>query len=76
MSLGGAQSLMVASLVGSILMAPGEIRRPKHLTLVVLKAHLDSFRVSRCLRRCSKTRLVRSWWSARSLEEWISISSI
>ena len=75
-SLGGVQSLMVASLVGSILMAPGEMRRPKYLTSVESNAHFDNFRASCCSRRRSNTHLVRSWWSARSSEEWMSMSSI
>ena len=39
---------MALSLVGSILIDPGKIRRPRYLTLVVLKAHFESFRARRC----------------------------
>ena len=61
MSLGGDQSWMAFNFVRSILMAPGEISKPRYSTSVVLKAHLESFRARCCLCSCSRTRLVHSW---------------
>ena len=60
-SMGVVQFLMASSLVGSILMEPGEMRRPRYSTLVVLKVHLESLRARCSLWRCWRTCLVLSW---------------
>ena len=49
---GAVQFLMASSLVGSILMEPGEMRRLRYSTLVVLKAHLESLRARHSSQRC------------------------
>ena len=59
-SLGGFQFLMASNLVGSILMAPGEMRRPRYSTSSVLKEHLESLRARHCLRRRWSMCLVHS----------------
>ena len=52
MSMGVVQFLMASSLVGFILVDPGEISRLRYSTSVESKAHFKSFKVSYSSQRC------------------------
>ena len=75
-SVGAFQFFMALSLVGSIFMAPGKMRRPRYSTSVVLKVHLESLRASYCSQSRSRTCFVHSWWRMRSSDEWINMLSM